>query len=50
MNPADFRKLVEEIKSDIRERIGFKKNETYFSTDQIQVEEDKPDADNQRSV
>lgn len=42
MNPVDYKKIVEEIKSDIKERKGFKKNESYFSTDEIQVEEDKP--------
>lgn len=50
MDPIDYRKLVEEIKSDLRERIGFKKNETYFSTDEIQVEEDKSDGVNPRTV
>lgn len=50
MDPIDYRKLVEEIKSDIKERLGFKKNEIYFSTDEIQVEEDKPNGDNARQL
>ena len=40
-NKDDYSKIIEEIKDDLRERKGFKKNQTYFSTDVVEVEEVK---------